>query len=79
MTTRSSGIKAAVSRSEPAGGWSADTPTPRTGQVYRDGRDRSLLVLQVNHGSVLVEFADGTVKTVRRRDWAELRPRKASF
>jgi hypothetical protein len=67
----------AVSAGDGAGGDAAETPM--TGQVYRDRLDRSLLVLQVNHGSVLVEFADGSVRTVHRRDWQSLRPQFASF
>ena len=76
MSMRSSAAQA-ISASEDAGGETADTPM--TGQVYRDRLDRSLLVLQVNHGSVLVEFADGSVRTVHRRDWHSLSPQFASF
>lgn len=76
MSTRTGALQAAP-EGEPTSGPAAETPM--TGQVYRDCRDRSLLVLQVNHGSVLVEFADGSVKTVHRRDWQNLRPQFASF
>ena len=54
-------------------------PAPTVGMVYRDAHDRSLMVLGIGRGRVLVEYADGAITSLRRARWPGLKPRRASF
>ena len=52
---------------------------PIAGQVYRDRFDRSLLVLSLHTGDVLVEYANGQVLRIDNEQWEVLNPAPAPF
>ncbi len=58
----------------------SDTPNrPGIGEIYRDKENQSFIVLSVNQGRFLVEFADGRVKRITMEQWRNSNPRPAPF
>lgn len=47
---------------------------PVVGGIYRDRDNRSLLVLTLHEGRILIEYADGAVRTIDVAQWYGLRP-----
>ena len=47
---------------------------PTIGGIYRDRDNRSLLVLTLHEGRILVEYADGETRTIDVVQWYALRP-----
>ena len=47
---------------------------PTIGGIYRDRDNRSLLVLTLHEGRILIEYADGETRTIDVAEWYALRP-----
>lgn len=51
---------------------------PRAGQIYRDILNRSFIVLRLSD-RILVEYADGELKRLKRNEWDKLHPHPSTF
>ena len=51
---------------------------PKVGQIYRDVRDRSFIVLGKSD-RIFVEYADGRLKRLQQKEWDKLDPHVAAF
>ena len=49
---------------------------PAVGGLYHDRHERSFLVFSVSARFVYLEYANGAVTTVCRREWESLEPRR---
>ncbi len=50
---------------------------PAIGCIYRDEGNRSFMILNICDDQVLLEFADGAIKRISLRQWAEINPEPA--
>ena len=55
------------------------TTPPVVGEVYRDVSGQSFAVLYIAGSQILLEYADGTVVAIPRRNWPRLHPQPAVF
>lgn len=56
----------------------AFSPEPMLGEIYRDARDCSFIVLRVDPEDVFIEYADGTTRTVSTMAWHQMVARAAA-
>jgi hypothetical protein len=52
---------------------------PVVGGIYHDKTGRSLVVLTIVGGKVLLEYANGTVTSIDAKNWQQLQPQIAIY